>query len=89
LTNACSVFQDKCVSGITANENVCKKNVENSTATATALVPFLGYKLTSEVVNLAHKNGISIKKATLQLKLMNEKEFEQLITPEAVCRLGN
>ncbi len=89
LNNACSVFKEHCVQGIVANEEVCKKNVENSTATITALIPKIGYEKASDIIKIAHNNSISIKEAALKSKLVTEVEFNELITPESVCRLGN
>lgn len=89
LNNASRIFSDHCVKGISANEAVCKKNVENSTATLTALIPKIGYKNASEIVKQAKENNVSIKVAALKSGLILEKEFNQLITSEAVCKLGN
>ena len=89
MNNACKIFREHCVAGISANENICKKNVENSTATVTALIPKIGYIKASKLVQLAKNESISIKEAAIKSNLISEKEFEALITPEAVCRLGN
>jgi aspartate ammonia-lyase len=89
LNNASFIFKEHCVSGIIANEDVCKRNVENSTATVTALIPKIGYEKASEIVKISQKECISIKAAALKSDLLSEKEFDELITPESVCRLGN
>lgn len=89
LSNSCNILSKKCISGITANENICKKNVENSTATVTALIPILGYNKASEISNLAHEKGLAIKVAAIKSGYISEKEFEECITPEAICKLGN
>lgn len=89
LTNSCKVFNEKCIKGITVNEEVCKNNVENSTATVTALIPQIGYNNANEIVKLATKHAISIKEAAIKSGHLNKTDFENLITPEAVCRLGN
>jgi aspartate ammonia-lyase len=88
LSNAALIFRTNCVEGITANEAVCRKNVESSTATATALIPKTGYTKAAEIISLSKQKNISIKEAALKLGYMTEEEFEQLISPEAVCRLG-
>ena len=89
LNNACTIFKDQCIKGITANENRCKKNVENSTAIITALIPEIGYDKASNIIKIAQKENISVRQAVIKTKLLTEKEFENLITPEAVCRLGH
>lgn len=89
LSNACNIFCKKCVIGIVANETVCKRNVENSTATITALVPKIGYSKAAEIAKYAKENSISVKEAALQLSYISEKDFENLILPESVCKLGS
>ncbi len=89
LINACEIFNNLCVSGITANKEVCKRNVDNSTATITALIPKLGYGKASEIVKISQQEFISIKEAAIKSKYISETEFYDLISPEAVCKLGN
>ena len=89
LNNACKLLKEHCVLGITANEEICKKNLENSTATVTALIPKLGYENANKIVSLAQEQKISIKEAAIKSNLVTSQEFETLITPEAVCKLGH
>lgn len=89
LNNVCKIFREDCVIGITANETVCKKNVENSTATITALIPKIGYEKASEIYSMSKTEFISVKEAVIKSDFMSEKEFDELISPEAVCRLGS
>ncbi|WP_347838587.1 aspartate ammonia-lyase [uncultured Draconibacterium sp.] len=89
LKEACNLFTEKCVSGITANEKKCRAQVNNSTATVTALMPAIGYNKCDEILKIARQHELSIKEASLKSGFLNEEEFEQLITPEAVCRLGH
>jgi aspartate ammonia-lyase len=89
LNNATFIFKDHCVSGILANEDVCKRNVENSTAAITALIPKIGYEKASEIVKIAHNEFLTIREASIKSKFIAENEFDELITPESVCRLGN
>lgn len=88
LSNACEIFSAKCVSGITANEETCKRNIENSTATITALMPEIGYEKASIILNQSKEKGISIKVAAINSGFLSEEKFNQLISPEAVCKLG-
>jgi len=43
LTNTATVFNEKCVAGIEAHEDMCAYWVERSAALATALMPHIGY----------------------------------------------
>lgn len=89
LTNACHILKANCVDGITANVEVCRKNIENATATVTALIPKIGYGKASEIAIAAKEKNISIKTAAINSGFLSEDEYEECITPEAVCRLGH
>ena len=89
LNNASKIFAQKCILEIQANKEICKKHVENSTACVTALIPKIGYKKASDIVDMIKKQQVSVRKAVILSGYLSENEYEELITPEAVCRLGN
>lgn len=88
LANAAYILSEKCVRGITANEDRCCQLLENSTAVATALLPKLGYTKSSEIAQAAMNTGKTVREIVIERKLMSESEFEQLTSAEAVTRLG-
>ncbi|MCC6696021.1 MAG: aspartate ammonia-lyase [Candidatus Hydrogenedentes bacterium] len=88
LSRGCSVLRTHCVDGIEADEARCRAHVEASTATATALLPALGYEGACGVVERARATGRTIREVVLQEGLMAADAFDELISPEAVCRLG-
>ena len=89
LNNAATILSTHCVNEITANEARCRYNVDNSTATLTALVPEIGYTRASEIAKTARDEDITIREAALRSGYITSAKFEELISPEAVCRLGN
>ncbi|NQU84557.1 MAG: aspartate ammonia-lyase, partial [Mariniphaga sp.] len=89
MINAVTILKDHCIIGITANEEHCKKNVENSTATVTALIPKIGYSKAEKIIELVQKENLTVKTAAIKSGYLTEIEFKLLITPEAVCRLGS
>jgi aspartate ammonia-lyase len=89
LKNACTILAKKCVTGISANEDSCRRNVENSTASITALIQEIGYENGTRIARLALQENISVRQAVLKLKILSNEEFQALITPEAVCSLGH
>jgi len=88
LTTACDIFCRFCVQGITANQEQCRKTFENATAAVTALLPKLGYDLCAEIAKQANSEKKTIRQIVLERKLLTEPEFNTLISPEAVCQLG-
>lgn len=88
LANSCDILRKHCVEGIEADEARCRAHVESSTAIATALLPALGYDRVGKVVAQAKYEGKTIREIVLRDGLLTSEQFNNLITPEAVCRLG-
>ena len=88
LANACEMLATKCVDGIKANEDVCRSHVEGSTATVTALVGTIGYEKAQELLCEAKAKGLSIKAAAISSGILTAEQFEALVSPEAVMRIG-
>jgi aspartate ammonia-lyase len=88
LTDACTIFRTKCVEGLRADEARCRRNVECSTATATALVGALGYSRAQAVAQRAHNEGRSVRDIAIDAGYLTAEQFDALVEPEAVLRLG-
>ncbi len=88
LTTACDILTRNCIKGIEADEEKCARYVENSTATATALVAELGYDQCARIAAQAKEKNKTIRQIVIDQKLMAHDRFNELITPEAVTRLG-
>ncbi len=88
LTNAAKLLREQCIQDLKANEGQCRKNVLNSTALITAIIPAIGYEKASQIVKESKGKQISVRQALLESGLINEQDMNELITPEAVCRLG-
>jgi len=88
LRGATKMLRVHCIQDLKANEEQCRKNVLNSTALITAIIPAIGYVKASEIVKKAKDEQITIRQAILNSGLINEQDLNDLISPEAVCRLG-
>ena len=88
LTNSIKILYTHCIRGIEANEDRCYAHVENSTAIITALLPVLGYAKATEAVQQAQQSKQTIRRVVVEGKMMSAEEFDRLISPEAVTRLG-
>ena len=88
LTRAAASLDQKCVAGITANVEKCRENVLNSTAIITALIPVFGYEQCSKIAQQADSKKTSIRAIVLEENRLSEQEFEAMITPEAINKLG-
>jgi aspartate ammonia-lyase len=89
LSGACDILRRHCVEGITADEARCRAQVESSTASVTALLPALGYDGAAEVAAKAVATGRTIRATVIEEGILSAEELDQLLSPEAVTRLGS
>jgi aspartate ammonia-lyase len=88
LSSSCDILNRLCIKEIQADEQRCNSYVENSTAAVTALVSIIGYKKALEIAIQSQKENKTIRQLVTEHKIMSEKEFEELISPESVNQLG-
>lgn len=81
LKNSIRVFREKCVDGITVNEERCKFYVDKSLGIATALNPFIGYMKAAEVAKEALKSGKSVRELVLEKGYLTEAEMNKALDP--------
>jgi aspartate ammonia-lyase len=87
LRGACRILRG-CAEGLEADRERCRGHVESATSCATALVGVLGYKGASAVAARAVEEGRSVRDVVVGQGLLTGEEFDALIAPEAVTRLG-
>jgi aspartate ammonia-lyase len=88
LARACDLLRRHCVEGLEADEARCRALVDNATAAVTALVPVLGYSRAGEVARLAAARGCTARQVVLDEGWLTATDYDTLVSPEAVCRLG-
>ncbi len=88
LKQAVSVLAKNCISGIEVNRDKCQQHIQSSTAVVTALIERIGYKKAEEVVQLAASGNKTVKQVVIEKEILTAHEFEQMISPEAVTKLG-
>jgi aspartate ammonia-lyase len=81
LTNMLRQFTDKCVAGITANDQRCNFYVQATVSLATALNPYIGYAKAAEIAKEAVASGRSIIEIARAKKLLSEKEINEILDP--------
>ena len=82
LGDACVSFNRHCVTGIKANEEIIKEQLDKSLMLVTALNPHIGYDKATKIAKKAYEDGITLKEAALQLKLVSEKDFDKWVDPK-------
>ena len=88
IGDACMSFTDNCVIGIKPNKKQIEILVRNSLMLVTALNTKIGYYKAAEIANKAHKEGITLKEASLALGYLNAKEFDDWVRPEDMTGNG-
>ncbi|WP_096435664.1 class II fumarate hydratase [Alteribacter populi] len=83
LSNAIPTLVSKCITGIQANEQICKNWMDSSLSLVTALSPILGYDLASQVGKQADEEDKTLIQI-LQEKGLLTKEIEQALKPEGM-----
>ena len=66
LTNATTLFDQRCVSGIVANRERCTSFIEHSLAMVTGLNAKIGYDKAAEIAKLSAKTGIPVRQLCLE-----------------------
>jgi aspartate ammonia-lyase len=87
LTQADDLLCRLCIRGIEVDETRCARQVENSTAAATALLPVIGHERASEIALKAAQTGTSVRDLAREAGISDD-QFNQLTSATAVCRLG-
>ncbi|MCX7650201.1 MAG: class II fumarate hydratase [Flavobacteriales bacterium] len=82
LGDACVSFADKCAAGIEPNYPVIRRHLENSLMLVTALNPHIGYYKAAEIAKKAHKEGLTLREAALQLGYVTPEQFDAWVRPE-------
>merc|ERR1712232_593026 len=85
LTRGLNTLREKCVIGITANEERCKELVYRSIGIVTALLPHIGYKNCSNAAAKALEENRSVADVVVELGHLTKDEVDELLTPENMC----
>jgi aspartate ammonia-lyase len=86
LGRACRTLAERCIRGITANIEHCRRTVENSIGLVTALNPLLGYEKTSQIAEEALRSGKSVVEVVLEKGYLTQTELDQVLSPHKMIR---
>jgi aspartate ammonia-lyase len=88
LRQAMIVFRLRAVEGIEADAARARELLDRSTATATALSPYIGYAATAEIAKAAVATGRSIRELVLERGLLDEAALNTILSADAMTRPG-
>jgi len=79
LTTGINTLNKKCVEILEVDSNKLLDNVQKNPILVTALVPKLGYELSTEIAKEAMESGKTIKEIVLSKELMSEEDFDEIL----------
>jgi aspartate ammonia-lyase len=86
LERSCRTLNERCITGITANREVCRRMVERSIGLVTALNPYIGYEKSTEIANLALSTGTSVYEIVLERGYLSKAGLDEILSPENMTR---
>lgn len=82
LTNALNSWDERCVQGIVANPERCRKYAESSLSNVTALNPLIGYLKAAEVAKKVLSTGKTIRQICEEEKLVEKDKLDKALDLE-------
>ncbi|WP_341358047.1 aspartate ammonia-lyase [Georgenia sp. M64] len=86
LTNACDNLTERCVVGITANEEIARGYVLNSIGIVTFLNPIIGHHNGDLVGRECARTGKSVREVVLEMGLLGADELDEILSVENLVR---
>jgi fumarate hydratase class II len=81
MSDSARAFGLYCIKGIKADKKRIKYLLDNSLMLVTALAPKIGYDRAAQIAKTAHKNGTTLKEEVVKVGLINEKEYDKIMSP--------
>ncbi len=79
---------DRCIVGITSNEEHTRDMVLNSLGIVTALKPLFGYRLCAEIARTSYREGKSLHQiVVVERKLMTQQKWDEMLSFERLVNL--
>ncbi|MFO1442741.1 class II fumarate hydratase [Bacillus sp. Bva_UNVM-123] len=82
LADGMKSFNDNCIGGLQANEEVIEDYVNRSLMLVTALNPHIGYEKAAEIAKLAFNEDITLKEAALKTGYITSSEYDEWVDPK-------
>ncbi|KAJ7597200.1 fumarate hydratase [Mycena floridula] len=89
LSDGSRSFTKNCIVGIEANEKRINTLLNESLMLATILNSHLGYDNVAKCAKKAHKEGTTLKEATVSLGFLTPEEFDEKVRPELMLYPDN
>ncbi|HKK93944.1 MAG TPA: class II fumarate hydratase [Longimicrobiales bacterium] len=88
IAGSARAFTDRCVTGITANEDRARDLLERNPSIATALNPHIGYDVASEIAKQAAKEGRSVRDVVEERGLLDSDVLDEALDVRSMTNPG-
>ena len=88
LAGTARAFTDRCVVGITANEQRARDLLEKNPSIATALNPWRGYDVAADIAKLAAKGGRSVRGVATERAVLADDVLDQALDVRSMTEPG-
>jgi fumarate hydratase, class II len=88
LGNAAAVLAEKCVLGVTANEERCRELLEGNLSLATSLAPLIGYDAAAAIAKEAFARGLTAREVAREKQVLPDDQLEQALDAWSMTEPG-
>lgn len=85
LSGGITAFTKRCIRGLTANEERCRRYFENSLALATLISPDVGYERAAKIAQKAYREDKTIREVLIEENILSPGEVEELLNPDNIA----
>ena len=79
---------ERCVRGLQADEERCRRMIEESLAMCTALVPKIGYDAAASIAKEAYSSGRTVREVASERNVLSADELEAVLNPADMTKPG-
>jgi fumarate hydratase class II len=88
LAQACRLLAERCIDGIVANREECRRDAERNLQIGAALNPVIGYDRAGKIVKRAVEEDKSIREVAEEEGVMSPSELAKVLDPLRLTRGG-
>jgi len=81
---ACRMLEERCIRGIRADREQCRRHIDRSIGVITALVPHIGYGNASRIAAQALHSGATVRDLVLGEGLLDVAHLDVLLSPQSM-----
>ncbi|HEX9045393.1 MAG TPA: class II fumarate hydratase [Verrucomicrobiae bacterium] len=79
LANASAMYARRCINGLEADVKKCERNIENSLAMCTSLVPAIGYDQAAKIAKTAYETGKTVREVAVKMSGLDKNKLDELL----------